>query len=296
MKKQCLIIFLTLLSSKVCGQTLIDGIYYNLIPKAKVAEVTHNSFLAYSYEGIVDIPSQVEYEGVVYNITSIGDFAFSRCSKLTEVNIPNTITSIGIGAFEFTSIKKIIIPDSVEAINSDTFSHCEYLSSISLSKKIKTIGSGAFWGCIGLTKIDLPQSVISIYGFAFQDCYNLEEIIIRENIDFIDIAFQGCYGIKNFYCYAESIPRMLFSDIFKGSYIEHATLHVPESSVEFYKSAYPWNSFREIVSLSTDISSTQIQDRPISIYNLRGEKVSRPNNGINVIRLENGKINKIIVK
>jgi len=74
----------------------IDGIYYNLISKAKQAEVTKNPNY---YSGKVVIPKTVTFEGVKYNVTIIGDNAFKLCNNLTSVTIPNSVTSIGGYAF-----------------------------------------------------------------------------------------------------------------------------------------------------------------------------------------------------
>ena len=70
----------------------IDGIYYNLITKAKQAEVTKNPN---EYRGTVNIPETVTYNDVTYSVTSIGDYAFDGCDDLTDVycyaeNVPST--------------------------------------------------------------------------------------------------------------------------------------------------------------------------------------------------------------
>ena len=70
----------------------IDGIYYNLISKAKQAEVTEHPN---KYAGSVVIPQSVNYEGAEYSVTTIGENAFYGCTGLTSVTIPNSVTSIG---------------------------------------------------------------------------------------------------------------------------------------------------------------------------------------------------------
>ena len=72
----------------------VDGIYYSKLGGNKVA-VTYGT----RYSGIVTIPEFVEYNGVSYNVTSIGSQAFLNCSGLTSVTIPNSVTSIGKSAF-----------------------------------------------------------------------------------------------------------------------------------------------------------------------------------------------------
>ena len=74
----------------------VDGIYYKLITKIKVAEVTNGDN---QYSGDITIPSSINVDEVEYSVTIIGDEAFFGCSGLTSITIPNSVTSIGEGAF-----------------------------------------------------------------------------------------------------------------------------------------------------------------------------------------------------
>ena len=101
MKKQLLL--LVLLLSATAGAfavgVKIDGLWYDLEAETKKAKVISNQNGHGQYSGVIVIPETVEYEGANYSVTSIGDFAFSYCSDLTAVTIPNSVTSIGSGAF-----------------------------------------------------------------------------------------------------------------------------------------------------------------------------------------------------
>ncbi len=124
MKKHLLLIFAMLLPMVVKADAVeIDGIYYNLISKAKLAEVTKR---ANYYSGDIVIPESVTYEGENYNVTSIGHGAFAYCTSLTSITIPNSMTSIG---------------DFV-------FFGCKSLTSVSIPNSVISIGYDAFYGCI----------------------------------------------------------------------------------------------------------------------------------------------------
>ena len=67
----------------------VDGIYYNLIPKGNVAEVTKGDN---TYEGDITIPSSIKVNDTEYSVTSLGDWCFQYCSGLTSITIPNSVT------------------------------------------------------------------------------------------------------------------------------------------------------------------------------------------------------------
>ena len=94
------------------------------------------------------------------SVTSIGNSAFSGCTGLTSVTIPNSVTSIG----------------------SSAFSHCTGLTSVTIGGSVTSIGDWAFAGCTGLTSVTIPGSVTSIGNDAFYDCYSLIEIYNKSTL------------------------------------------------------------------------------------------------------------------
>ena len=82
--------------------------------------------------GDLTIPESVTFGGISFSVTSIGDYAFDRCSGLTSVTIGNSVTSIGDEAFR----------------------DCDGLTSVNIPNSVIEIGDKAFYGCKGLTRID----------------------------------------------------------------------------------------------------------------------------------------------
>ena len=133
------------------------------------------------------------------SVTSIGNSAFSSCAGLTSVTVPNNVTSIGTAAFdECTGLKTVTIPDSVTIIKNGTFAHCTGLTGVTIGSNVTSIGQSAFSDCTGLTSVTVPDSVTSIGWSAFSGCTGLTSVEIPNSVTSIgDEAFSGCTGLTS---------------------------------------------------------------------------------------------------
>ena len=133
------------------------------------------------------------------SVTSIGNSAFSSCAGLTSVTIPNNVTSIGTAAFdECTGLKTVTIPDSVTIIKNGTFAHCTGLTSVTIGRNVTSIGQSAFLNCTGLASVTIGSNVTSIGDYAFSYCTGLTSVTIPDSVTSIgDRAFYNCTGLTS---------------------------------------------------------------------------------------------------
>jgi len=149
--------------------------------------------------------SNLESIYVGSHVTSIDFQAFFGTTGLTSVKIPETVTTLGQGAFFGSGLTSIVVPDSVTDMGSaSTFGGCTsltsaiignnvptipvfgladnpLLSSVSLGSSVTTIGASAFQSDVGLTSIDIPSGVTSIGSSAFNGCTTLASIGIASS-------------------------------------------------------------------------------------------------------------------
>jgi len=161
-------------------------------------------------------------DGVLYNYEKTTLLKYPEGKTEESFSIPNSVTTIYDRAFyNCTSLTNIEIPNSVTTIG-DAFSFCTGLTSIEIPNSVTSIGSNAFFRCDGLTSIEIPNSVTSIGNKAFYNCPNLTKILIRG--DQRDALYYGTIDPNN---------------SFSSNTSNEIVCIVPAGDVEPFKALYP---------------------------------------------------------
>lgn len=110
-------------------------------------------------------------------VTSIGNSAFSDCTNLTSVAIPDSVTNIGNKAFQYcTRLTNVVTGNNVSNIGDSAFDSCYSLTGVMIPNSVTNIGFDAFFNCTSLSNVTIPDRVISIYLGAFSWCTSLMDI------------------------------------------------------------------------------------------------------------------------
>ena len=248
-------------------------------------EVTTSAFSEIEIDGVVQPSVTTGYtfsttgeHTVKYTLTDpteLGEFAFTYCTSLSSITIPNSVTSIGNCAFNSCfSLTSITIPNSVTSISYVAFGFCYNLQTVTIGSGVTSIGDDAFYRCISLTSINIPNSVTSIGNNAFNSCGNLSSVTIPDSVTTIgqnvfNMAmyegeaqltsctigsgvtsigggglFESCDNLQSVTIYATTPPEIIGEEqliVIPND----APIYVPAESVDAYKAADVWMDFED---------------------------------------------------
>ena len=127
-------------------------------------------------------------------VSEVAPYAFDYAKRLTKVEIPESVTTIGRGAFLASArLSEVVFSEGLTLIDQEAFGACSRLDNLSFPETLLTVGHGAFFNCTGISAITIPDSVATIDNHAFEGCKAMKSLKIGASVSYIgNMAFAFC--------------------------------------------------------------------------------------------------------
>ena len=271
----------------------VDGLNYQFDVIKKKAKVLAADELS-GYSGDIHIPVTADFWGESYNVTAIDNGAFTLCTRLTSVNFPSGIDSIGISAFYgCVMLENLVFPKNLSYIGQGAFFSCYSVKNIRVSDEneyFRTVNGVLFTKDkttllqypVGLatTEYIVPEGVETIGYGAFSMDTTLHRVELPSTLTLLeDYAFFHCDRLDTVVCEAMT-PPVCRNTAFFDVHRDQCTLEVHTLSTGLYGAAPVWKTFSPINGVITGLQEQTIAPADGSkkmikdgqIYILRGGK------------------------
>ena len=173
---------------------------------------------------------------------------------------------------------------------------CNHFSTVLIKTNWNTI-SCKYSDCSSLTSVNIPSGVTEIGEYTFSGCSSLTSVNIPSSVTSIgERVFENC-SLSSVYVYAET-PPSISANAFEGCDSKNCTLYVPKGTYDAYWLS-EWGIFENIVEFDATnirniVAEPEVQEN--ARYAVNGQRLTAPVKGINLVKYNNGRVKKEIVK
>ena len=270
------------------------------------------------------------YAKIGAGVSVIPDEAFNNCKSLPEITIPKTVERIGNNVFPgcFALTDVTIADRETELklgsnVKSPMFSSCPLksvyiggnitygttandgyspfyrntsLETVRITDSETEISENEFYGCTSLKSVSMGDGIDTIGKYAFSGCSALESFSFGTGMKSIgDEAFSDCTGMKKLVS-KTAVPPVCGPQALDDINKWECTLYVPQESLDAYKSAAQWKEFFFLETGIKNVPNTSSSATESARYSTDGTRIASPQKGINIIRMSDGTVKKVLVK
>ena len=270
------------------------------------------------------------YAKIGAGVSVIPDEAFNNCKSLPEITIPKTVERIGNNVFPgcFALADVTIADRETELklgsnVKSPMFSSCPLksvyiggnitygttaddgyspfyrntsLETVRITDRETEISENEFYGCTSLKSVSMGDGIDTIGRYAFSGCSSLESFSFGTGLKSIgDEAFSDCTGMKKLVS-KTAVPPVCGPQALDDINKWECTLYVPQESLDAYRSAAQWKEFFFLETGIKNVLDTPSSATESERYSTDGTRLASPQKGINIIRMSDGTVKKVLVK
>ncbi|MDY4160042.1 MAG: leucine-rich repeat protein [Prevotella sp.] len=262
----------------------------------------------YSNYGCFYNCSSLEQIKVPGNVKEIEDYVFNGCTGLKNVIIDNADTELKLGnngsspIFSSCPLDSVYIGRNISYPTASGYGYSPFyrntsLRTVHITDKETEISENEFYGCTNLKNVRIGDGVTYIGNWAFSGCSSIEYFSFGSAMQSIGKeAFSDCTAMTKLISHAMTPPvcgSQALDDISKWV----CTLSVPKGTVSSYQQAAQWKEFFFIDEGATGIQRTVSNDsKSFRTYNINGYEQNGQQRGLNIIRMSDGTVKKVMVK
>lgn len=233
---------------------------------------------------------------------------FNQAKTIETITIGNSVDRLNDYQFSLcTGLKTVVLPDGLKTISKGTFNKDSSLVSIQIPRNVEVIGSSAFNLCASLEKVSVGNSHQTtsvesastvIEDYAFNACEQLRSIVLSDNVSSIgNYAFRYCSSLAKIYC-MNAVPQSISSNAFRFVDTNNCKLYVPTGSSKAYENALVWNEFMIEEDETLGITPVKAYNGAVIVarYDLNGHRLNAPIKGINILKMSDGTVRKVLVE
>ena len=188
-------------------------------------------------------------------VVTIDNYSFQTSGyALSNVNLPNSLSTVGTSAFNRLNYIPFELPDTITSIGDNAFTDCEGITSVVIPTGVASIGASAFRSCSNLTSFAFGDGIKIIRDSVLAYCSNLQSIYLPNTITTINAnAFSYCYSMRKYdFSQFTAIPTLANINVFNNINTQ-CKIVVPDELYDEWIAATNWATYANYIYKASEV-------------------------------------------